>query len=149
MRAQRTPPEKAGAGNLMQLLAADLGSDLFHIVPALQKEKLISIRGDTTLPISTVVLLGGGDDASGSVVKAIDLPFLQACDERELRLAAVEPLKSPHSAITLYRKAAPITVDNIDRPAGRIALIFALAENQSGDYGYKSTANDVMPVINE
>lgn len=149
MRAQRTPPEKAGTGNLMRLLATDLGSDLFHVVPALQKEKLISVRGDTTLPISTVVLLGGGDDAAGLSVKSIDIPFLQACDERELRLAAVEPLQTTRSAITLYRKAAPITVDDIDRAAGRIALIFALSENQAGDYGYKSTANDVMPEINE
>ncbi|MHB0936202.1 MAG: copper transporter [Armatimonadota bacterium] len=149
MRVQRTPPAKAGTANLMRLLATDLGSDLFHVAPALQKEKLISVRGDTTLPISTVVLLGGEGDAAGETVKMIDMPFLQACDERALRLAAVEQLQTTYSAIPLYRKAAPITVDNIDRAAGRIALIFALSENQAGDYGYKSTANDVMPEINE
>jgi len=149
MRIKRTPPARPVAANLMRLLASDLGSDLSHVVPALQKEKLISVRGDTTLPISTVVLLGGGEAASGLTVKTIDMPFLQACDERDLRLAAVEPYDSKFTAISLYRKATPITVDNIDRAAGRIALIFALSENQAGDYGYKKTANDVLPDIGE
>lgn len=150
LRIQRTPPERPGVEDLMRLLAADLGNDLFHVAAVLEKEKLIAIRGDTTQPISTVVLLGGATAASAMAAKTVDLPFLQACAERKLRLAAVERLETPYSVISLYRKASPITtIDNIDRTAGRIALIFALSTNQAGDYGYKSTAKDVMPEISE
>ena len=149
VRVQRAPPAKPGTDDLLRLLAADLGSDLFTVARALQKEKLIAVRGDTTIPISTVVLLGGGNDTTGQAAKVIDVPFLQACAKRKLRLAAVEPLQTARSVIPLYRKVASITVDDIDRAAGRIALIFALSTDQSGNYGYKSTADDVIPEVNE
>jgi len=142
---QRTPPEKAGTGDLMRLLANDLGSDQYHVAPALLKERLITVHGDTTLPLSTVVVLGGAVDASNLAAKRIDVPFLQACTARNLRVAAVEPFDTANSVIPLYRKAAPITVDNIDRAAGRVALIFALSANLPGNYGYKATADDVLP----
>jgi hypothetical protein len=148
-QVQRTPPDKAGVGDLMRLLATDLGSDLFNVAPALQKEKLITVRGDTTLPISTVVVLGGATSNAKLSAKNIDVPFLQACAGRKLRLAAVEPLETAYSVISLYRKAAPITVDNIDRAAGRVALIFALSANQPGHYGYKASADDVIPDFEE
>jgi len=149
LRIQRTLPENAGAGDLMRLLATDLGNDFFNAASALQKEKFIAVRGDTTAPISTVVLLGGAIDDSAMAAKKIDVPFLQACAARKLRLAAVERLNTVQTVIPLYSKAAPITVDNIDRAAGRAALIFALSANLSGNYGYKRGADDVLPDIDE
>jgi len=140
----------ATPAGMMRALSKDLGNDLHGIALALQRAKLLDVHGDISLPISTVVLLGGGEGSSLQAAKSLDLPLLEACRKRELRVAATETFDIPQSAITLYRKAAPITIDNIDYAAGRIALIFAIAnQNQRGNYGYKETADDVMPDITE
>ncbi len=47
------------------------------------------------------------------------------------------------------QEIVPITVDNIDHAAGRIALILALAGNQHGHFGYQPNADDVAPEVSE
>ena len=139
---------KATMDGLMRALAGDLGNGLNGITPAMEKEKLLVVRGDISLPISTVVLLGGGIEPARNIAKTLDMPLLEACSQRRLRVAATEAFDTPQSVIPLYRKAVPITVDNVDYAAGRIALILTLsAPDLRGHYGYKATADDVMPDI--
>jgi hypothetical protein len=148
----RVPAEerKDTPDSLMRALGKDLGSGYYSMVAALEKEKLISANGDCDQPVSTVVLLGGGTDGSGLTPRMLDVSLLHACAERGLRVAAAEALDTEETAIPVYRKGGiPITVDNVDQAAGRIALVLALAENQRGNYGFKSTANDVSPEMGE
>ncbi len=49
------------------------------------------------------------------------------------------------SAAPSYKKAASVTIDNIDRVAGRVAMVWALANNQRGHFGFRDEANDVVP----
>lgn len=138
--------------SLMRALGTDLGNGYYGMAPALDKEKLISATGDLEVSVSMVVLLSGGVDSAGMPARIMDLPLLQVCAERGLRVAAAETQTVPESdsAIPIYRKGnIPITVDNIDHAAGRIALVLALAENQRGNFGYKSTASDVVPDVGE
>lgn len=125
-------------------LGADLGRNHLDIIAGLAKARTIRISGDPSLPISTVIYLGGGEDTPETIAH-IALPFLRGCQGRQLRVAAAEPFDASVSMIQRYKKVSPITIDNIDRAAGRIFLILALANGQQGHFGYKDTAVDGVP----
>lgn len=54
----------------------------------------------------------------------------------------VEATDARNSAVSVYRKAGVSTVDDIDTPAGRLALVLLLGGAPSGQYGLKETADD-------
>ncbi|HEX2950685.1 MAG TPA: copper transporter, partial [Armatimonadota bacterium] len=132
------------ADDLLNRLAAAIGSSTAAIIPVLQQTNLLKVNGDPTKPISAIVYLGGIDDA-GKYLNDIDIPFLHGCTQRGITVAATECVESEQSAMAEYKKVAPITIDNIDRAAGRIAMVLALSTGQHGNYGYKDTAEDVVP----
>jgi hypothetical protein len=148
-RLGRAIPNQPAADALLAALAAELGAPETPTADLLVAEQLISLSGDIHQPISSVVLLGGMSKDAMEALAHVDLPLLRGCVARKLRVAAVERLAAPFSAIFAYRKAAPITVDNVDRAVGRIALVHALAADQHGNYGYKPTADDVSPEIQD
>jgi hypothetical protein len=60
----------------------------------------------------------------------------------------VEATNAPTSAITVYRQAGLSTVDDIDTPVGRLALVLLLDGAPGGQYGLKKTADDgVLPPL--
>lgn len=142
---QITSDKPEDISDLLYRLGKDLGNGSTALADALQHKKLIHFSGDITKPISTVVYLGGGIDSPEDSLNSVDLPFLRACVERELHVAATEPFEAKRSMAAEYQKVVPITIDNIDRAAGRTALILALAGNRQGHFGYKPNADDVVP----
>lgn len=130
---------------LLARLTKDVGRRDGRMLAALQQEHLVRVKGDITQPVSIVVLMGGMVGKQKDSVQRLDVPFLRGCQARQLRVAAVEAFEMPRSAIADYRKAIPLTVDNIDRVAGRTALVLALSGRHNGHFGYKDTADDVAP----
>jgi copper transport outer membrane protein MctB len=60
----------------------------------------------------------------------------------------VEATDAPASAISVYRQAGLSSVDDIDTPAGRLALVLLLDGAPGGQYGLKKTADDgVLPPL--
>jgi hypothetical protein len=53
-----------------------------------------------------------------------------------------EQTDAAHSAIAVYRKAGLSTVDDVDSPVGRLALVLLLAGASPGQYGVKDSAGD-------
>jgi hypothetical protein len=51
------------------------------------------------------------------------------------------------SAVDAYRKHGLSSVDDLDSTAGRLALAIVLAGGQSGHYGIKPTADDLLPPV--
>lgn len=145
MGLPRTHTRRAPA-DLLRRLALEIGVSPANAVKTLEQAKLITVNGEPSRPISSIIFLGGASD-TGNYIADIDMPFLRACTDRRITVAAAEPLETPYSAIKDYQKVAPITIDNIDRAAGRIALAFALATGQNGNFGYKPTADDVAPEL--
>lgn len=142
----RRTPESNSLTEMLHLLGLDIGRGWTRVATAMERERLISIDGDYATPVSTVVLLGGATTQQQFIAKALDVPFLRGCQRQGLRTAAAEPFTNEYSAISIYKKYdVPITVDNIDRFAGRISLVLALSENRRGHYGYKASADDVAP----
>ncbi len=137
--------KQADVSDLMYRLGQDLGQSGSEVAGALEHEKLLRISGDFTIPISSIIYLGGAIDSPEDSLNTVDLPFLRACAERHLHVAAAEQLDVPRSVVADYQKVAQITIDNIDRAAGRTALILALSHNRQGHFGYKANADDVTP----
>jgi outer membrane murein-binding lipoprotein Lpp len=54
----------------------------------------------------------------------------------------VEQTDAADSATAVYRKAGLSTVDDIDTPVGRLALVLLLAGQPPGQYGVKDSAGD-------
>ena len=60
----------------------------------------------------------------------------------------VEPSRVEQSAIPVFQRHSLSTVDGIDTPVGRLALVLLLAGATPGDYGVRDTAEDgILPPI--
>ncbi len=60
----------------------------------------------------------------------------------------VEPSRVEQSAIPAFQRTSLSTVDGIDTPVGRLALVLLLAGADPGDYGVRDTAGDgILPPI--
>jgi hypothetical protein len=60
----------------------------------------------------------------------------------------VEATNAPVSAVPIYRQAGLSSVDDVDTPAGKLALVYLLDGAPSGQYGLKKTAGDgVLPPL--
>src|SRR5919109_4429780 len=62
-----------------------------------------------------------------------------------LPAVGVEASDATSSAIDVYRGAGLSSVDDVDTPAGRLALVLLLDGSPSGQYGFKKTADDALP----
>jgi len=59
----------------------------------------------------------------------------------------VESIDASSSAVAVYRSAGLSSVDDIDKPAGRLALVLLLDGSPSGQYGLKRSADDALPAF--
>jgi hypothetical protein len=57
----------------------------------------------------------------------------------------IEASDAPSSAVPIYKSAGLSSVDDVDTPAGRLAVALLLAGSPGGQYGFKRTADDALP----
>jgi len=62
-----------------------------------------------------------------------------------LPAVGVEKTDTHPSAVKIFGKGGLSTVDDVDDPAGKLALVLLLDGAQGGHYGVKQTADDVLP----
>jgi len=139
---------KMNISDLIYRLGQNLGRGGTKLADILQQAQLVdinNINGDLTTPVSSIIYLGGSSDSPLDALNTIDLPFLRACADSDVLIAATEPLEASKSVVADYQKVVPITIDNINHAAGRIALILALSGHRRGHFGYKQYADDVAP----
>lgn len=142
-------PARPLANNLMQRLGNITGVKSDSKLPSLMASAgLIEVKGDMKLPVNAIVYLGGAGEEE-QFLNDIDLPFLRGCRGREIKVIAAERFDAPVSLVEQYRKYAAITIDNIERPAGRGALILSLTQTKHGSYGFKDSADATVPDYEE
>lgn len=139
-------PEQLSSDDFANRLGQDLGAGPTKLFSLLEDRQLIKVEGDPTERVSVIIFMGGATAKDDSLVET-DLPFLQGSASRGITVIATEPFETERSVMREYQRIAPITIDNIDHAAGRIALVLAIAKNQRGNFGYKQTADDVAPTI--
>ena len=84
------------------------------------------------------------NDATQTLVDGL----LQGLRDGGVPAVGVERSTSEASAIGLYRERGLSSVDDVDTPAGRVALALLLAGAEPGHYGVKDSASDgVVPPI--
>jgi Copper transport outer membrane protein, MctB len=57
----------------------------------------------------------------------------------------IEASDAASSAVPIFKSAGLSSVDDVDTPAGRLALVLLLAGSPSGQYGFKQSAQDALP----
>jgi hypothetical protein len=135
---------------------ADLGGELAHelvdggdtpawdaLSPLIVEEKAGSFRQ----PVDGVVVARTVKAQQGET--ALFLRGLySALADIDVPTIGVEPSSVSESAVGVWSDAGLSTVDDIEAPAGRLALAFLLSGSSIGNYGLKKTADDgIVPPV--
>lgn len=111
----------------------------------LESEKLISKSGDYTGRVTNVVLVGGSKEQVTILSHSIDAVLIDKLKADNVStIVGAEPAEAVTSYVRAYHEEGISTVDDIDRPLGQVALVYALL-GYSGDYGIKKTAERLVP----
>ena len=76
--------------------------------------------------------------------------FLEGALARLRRPVGVESMATDPSQVAWYEDERIASVDNVDTPAGQLAMVLLLAdERPEGAYGYKDSADRALPELQE
>ena len=135
------------AGGPPRGLARKLAQQLVRGGPAAGKLKDAlpdSFRGD--FRGADAVVYYRADIASDDRSKRFESALLEGLRASRVPVVGVERSEEDPSQIASYTGAGLSTVDDVDQPAGRIAVVLALAGTK-GHFGFKSTADAPLPPL--
>ncbi len=129
-------------------IAKDLARGRPGLILELHTSGLLKSAADSdySLRPSAVLMVGGMAAASGAAPERIDLPMIQELTSAGLRVVGAEAKAAEVSVIPIYKAAGVPTVDHADTPAGRLAIVLALA-GADRHYGLKETADSFLPPV--
>jgi len=141
----QSPRSKHASSPVFQAIAAALVSARDpNKLAALEELGIISRSGDYTRWNGLVILLGGGTKLGANSPETVDIPLIEELRKAGVVVVGCEPSDAVESFIKAYRKTGIATVDNVDKAAGQVALVCALA-GESGHFGVKPTADRFLP----
>lgn len=114
------------------------------LIDYLNREGLIKTTGNYNVPVKAAVVIGGVEGTDTRRVSAVDLNIINGLVSEGVVLTAVEESTGNGNSIKEYQKRKISTVDNIDTPWGRVALVLSLS-GYPGNYGSKPTAEQMLP----
>jgi hypothetical protein len=71
----------------------------------------------------------------------------QGMSQSGVPAVGVEASDAGSSAVPIFQSAGLSSVDDVDTPVGRLALVLLLSGSPSGQYGFKKTADDTLPAF--
>jgi hypothetical protein len=107
-------------------------------------DTLVEETGGSKQPVDGVVVVRTAPPQRGATTRFLR-GLYQGVDSAGVPAVGVESTTSPTSAIDAYRSAGLSSVDDADKPAGRLALVLLLARAPAGQYGVKPTADQSLP----
>jgi hypothetical protein len=103
--------------------------------------------GDSRRPADGVVVTRTVGPQAGDTARFL-AGLYEGLADRGVPAVGVESSSENPSAIEAYDRAGLSSVDDIDRPAGLLALALLLSDGEEGHYGLKETAEDgILPPI--
>jgi hypothetical protein len=114
------------------------------LISYLQEEGLLTVSGNCNKPVNAVILVGGTEGAENGRISRVDLNLIDGIIEEGIEIVGVEESTGSGDSIKEYQRRKISTVDNVDTPWGRVALVLALS-GQPGKYGTKPTAKQLLP----
>jgi len=120
--------------------------------------ELVEERSGTTIPAvdGAIVVHSWAPDsedsstASDRASEAFVEGVLQGLQSASLPVVGVETsdVEARSSAVPIFNDAGVSSVDDLDLPAGRLALALLLSGSEPGNYGVKDTATDgIVPTV--
>lgn len=148
LRSRPALARYAGEDNLRELgrvLAQEfvLGGDA-PAWDALSTQLVVNQRGTAGPPLDGVVVARTSDTQRGTTAAFLNGLYVGLADAGAPAIG-VEARADRTSAVEIFDRADLSTVDNVDTPAGRLALALLLEGAERGNYGVKETAEAVLP----
>jgi hypothetical protein len=100
--------------------------------------------GGSRAPADGVVLVRQGTPQRGATSRFL-LGLYSGLASAPVPAVGVESTDAAVSATKAFARGGLSTVDDVDKPVGRLATVLLLAGASSGQYGVKDTADDVLP----
>jgi hypothetical protein len=100
-------------------------------------------RGDFPR-VDAIVLYRDPDEKRSDGLEELEQGMIRGLRATRDPLVGVEELDTDPSQIPFYNDRLRASVDAVDSPGGRIALVLALA-GARGNFGYKETADEPLP----
>ena len=94
-----------------------------------------------------IIYRGLGDDLTAEeaeLSESLDNTMIFGARSTRAGLVGVEEVSTDPSAVSYYAERGVSSVDNIDLPAGRVSLVYALAGAQ-GSFGVKEDSDSLLP----
>jgi outer membrane murein-binding lipoprotein Lpp len=133
-------------------LGRDLGRELAAggetpLWDALAVEIVEETSGDSAAPADGVVVMRTDEPQEGPTSRFL-AGLYQGLGSTGVPAVGVELTRVEQSAIPVFQRHRLSTVDGIDTPLGRLALVLLLGNAEPGDYGTRDTAEDgILPPI--
>ena len=100
-------------------------------------------RGDFPRADAVVYFRDPGADRNGDQER-FEQGLVDGLQSLRSPVVGVEALDTDPSQIQFYEDRMPASVDNVDAPGGRVALVLAL-DGARGNFGFKSSADAPLP----
>jgi hypothetical protein len=97
--------------------------------------------GGNKIPADGVVVVRTAPPQRDGTTKFL-LGLYEGLGSAGVPAVGAEETDAPTSAIPVFRQSGLSTVDDVDTPVGRLALLLLLAGQPPGQYGVKDTASD-------
>ena len=130
---------------LTKRLAREIGiQQEKRVITVLEEIGIARVFSGVPGPISSIIVIGGGTSPKEGT---LDKLMIQQWKRLGLRVIGVEPNDTKVSFMFDYQKLGLSTVDSIDKLPSQVTLIWLLQQGKEGNYGMKSTAEQLFPDI--
>jgi hypothetical protein len=136
-----TPPVKAILTVVADAVTYGGGADMLS---TLENCDLLSCSEADGRGCRLVVIVGGAKSSKTDHTESLDAALIDLLKQRRVEVVGCEALGAPVSSIGVYAGKGISTVDNIDKAAGQIGLVYALS-GERGHFGWKQTADRSLP----
>jgi len=113
------------------------------VIDYLATKELLKTEGEYGVPLDGIIIVGGSYQEKDRNLR-LDIALIDSFNELGIPVVGVEEFDVAASSMKEYQLKHISTVDNIDTVPGQLALVLLLA-GQQGNYGFKSTAQQIMP----
>jgi hypothetical protein len=131
--------------------------------PAAQRSRSRRLSGDLAGPVDAIVVYRHPPEEADGDEAARALELREAFEDGLIdglrdNVVGVEAMDTDPSQIGWYDDQVVASVDNVDLPAGRLALVLVLQESvlaeisgepPEGSFGYKDTADQALPDLSD
>jgi hypothetical protein len=156
MRALRVPMDAEAMatryGGAIDQLGQSLGAEFVRGQETPLWDRLSEVvveerSGSMAQPADAVVVVRTAEPQVGDTARFLR-GFYEGLASADVPAAGAEFSGAERSAVETFRRASLSTVDNLDTPAGRLALIVLLAGGRPGNYGVGDGSDDgILPPV--